>query len=247
VIRLHATLAIAHRVLAEFARDRRARLLLIVIPGVLIIFGRYLYSSAAAFDRTGVLMLGVFPAMSMCLFGSTALAHERNEGTLETVLTTPASKAALVAGYICASAVAALAQAVVTITIGYEVCKITTASPVWLMFLLTALAGIFGMSLGICISAASKSEGEAMQFLPGVIVPQLLLSGLVWPVPLMSAWVRWLSDFLPVTVLANTMTLARLHSYGGISMLDSLAAMVGIIALVLALAVRTVGIRAASD
>ena len=247
MIWLRSTLAITRRVLLEFFRDHRARVLIIIIPGILLIFGRNLYSSAAAFDRTGVLMLGAFPAMSLCLAGSTALVHERSEGTLETVLTTPASKSALIGGYIGSAIVTALAQAVVTITIAYAVCGLTTASPFWLIGLLTALCGVFGMSLGICISAASKNEGEAMQFLPGIIVPQLLLSGIVWPVALMASWVRHLADFLPITALANTMTLARLHDFGGISLLYSVIAMAGIIALALILAARTVDIRTASD
>jgi len=247
VIRQRETLAITHRVLIEFFRDRRSRVVLLVTPGILLIFGRYLFDSAAAFDRTGALMLGVFPALSMTLSGSTALVHERTEGTLEAVLTTPASKAALVAGYVCAAVVASLAQAVFTISIAYGLCGLTTASPIWLMGLLTALCGIFGMSLGICISAVSKNEGEAEQFLPGVMVPQLLLSGIFWPLPLMAGWVRRLADFMPVTALANTMTSARLHVYGGISMLYSVIAMVGIIAIALVVAVKTVDIRSASD
>jgi ABC-2 type transport system permease protein len=97
MIRLRLPLAIAHRVLIDFFRDRRSRVVLIVTPGILIILGRYMYSSPAAFDRTGGLMLGVFPALSMFLTGSTALVHERGEGTLEKVLTTPASRKDLVA------------------------------------------------------------------------------------------------------------------------------------------------------
>jgi ABC-2 type transport system permease protein len=247
MIRLRLPLAIAHRVLIDFFRDRRSRVVLIVTPGILIILGRYMYSTPAAFDRTGGLMLGVFPALSMFLTGSTALVHERSEGTLEKVLTTPASRKDLVAGYIIAAAAASLAQAVVTVTLAYEVCHLTTQTPAWLIYLLTALCGIFGMSLGICASAVSKNEGEAEMFLPGVMVPQLLLCGVFWPVSRMETWVHWLADFLPITALANTMTSARLHSYGGLSMVYSLIAMAGIIVISLTVAVRVVGTRTVTD
>jgi ABC-2 type transport system ATP-binding protein len=247
MMRLRLPLAIAHRVLIDFFRDRRSRVVLIVTPGILMILGRYMYSTPAAFDRTGSLMLGVFPALSMFLTGSTAVVHERGEGTLEKVLTTPASRKDLVAGYVIAAAAASLAQAAVTVTLAYEVCQLTTQTPAWLIYLLTALCGVFGMSLGICASAVSKNEGEAEMFLPGAMVPQLLLCGVFWPVSRMDTWVHWLADFLPITALANTMTSARLHFYGGLSMVYSLIAMAGIIVISLIVAVRVVGVRAVTD
>jgi|SRR5579875_1197654 len=244
---LHSTLTVAHRVLIDFFRDRRSRVVLIVTPAILLICGRYLYSTPAAFARTGGLMLGAFPALSMFLTGSTALVHERGEGTLEKGLTTPAGRGGLVGGYIVAALVASLGQAVVTVILAYEVCQLHTATPAWLIFFLTALCGIFGMSLGICASAASKNEGEAEMFLPGVMVPQLLLSGIFWPLAKMDTWVHWLADFLPITALANTMTDARLHAYGGIGMGYSVIAMAGIIVIALTVAVNVVGRRAAPE
>jgi ABC-2 type transport system permease protein len=247
VILLRTTLAIARRVLTELFRDNRARVLVLVAPAILMIFARNLFPTAAQYDRAGALLIGVFPAFSMCLSGSTALVNERSKGTLEAVLATPARRIALIAGYICAAVVASMAQAVVTITIAYTVCGLTTASPAWLMFVLAGLSAAFGMSLGVCVSAISKNEGEALEFVPGVLIPQLLLTGLVWPIPLMAGWTRRLADFLPLTALANTMTSARVHSFGGLSMLYSVAAMVAIIVTAIIVADITIGLRTVSD
>jgi ABC-2 type transport system permease protein len=240
------TLIIAHRVLRELFRDPRSRVVLVVTPGLLLIFVRYLFASSAAFSPSGALMLGIFPAFSMCLFGSTALVRERTEGTLEKILTTPVTKTNLVCGYAAAAVIAALAQAVVTVTVALAVVKVHTASPFWLMALLTTLCGVFGMSLGLCISAASKNEGEAFQFLPGVMIPQMLVSGVVWPVAEMGGWVRRLESVLPLSAVTNTMADARLTSFGGTPMLLSLLAMIGIIAAALTLAVNTVAQRSAT-
>ncbi len=129
------TLIVAGRVLRELFRDPRSRVILVITPGLLLIFVRYLFASAAAFSPTGTLMIGVFPVFTLCLLGSTALVRERTAGTLEKILTTPITKANLVCGYACAAAVAALAQAVVTVTVAFAVVKIhtTAVSPFWLI------------------------------------------------------------------------------------------------------------------
>jgi ABC-2 type transport system permease protein len=246
VVFARKTLMVAHRVLRELLRDHRSRIVLMVTPALLVILVRQLFNSAEAFAPSAALMLGIFPAFSMCLFGSTALVRERTEGTLEKILTTPITKTNLVCGYACAAVVASLVQAAVTVTAAFAVVRIHTASPVWLMGLLTALCGVFGMSLGLCISAASKNEGEAFQFLPGVMIPQMLVSGVVFPVAHMGAWVQRLESLLPLSAVTNTMADARTTAYGGTPMAVSLAAMLGIIAAALALAVLTVAKRSAT-
>jgi ABC-2 type transport system permease protein len=246
VVFARKTLIIAHRVLRELLRDHRSRVVLMVTPALLVVLVRQLFSSAAAFSPSAALMLGIFPAFSMCLFGSTALVRERTDGTLEKILTTPVTKANLVGGYACAAVVASLVQAAVTVTAAFAVVKVHTASPVWLMWLLTALCGVFGMCLGLCISAASKNEGEAFQFLPGVMIPQMLVSGVVFPVAQMGGWVRRLESLLPLSAVTNTMADARLTAFGGSAMAVSVAATFGIIAAALVLAVNTVAKRSAT-
>lgn len=244
---LRKTLAVNHRVFLQIFRDRRSRVFLLITPSLVLCFGRYLFSSGAAFSRTGTLMLGVLPAFAMCLLGSIAIVHERAEGTLEAVLTTPATKGNLVGGYMLAALLLSLGQAVLTTTVAYTIGGLTTASPPWLLGLLAALSGVFGMSLGLCVSAISRNEGEAAQFIPGVLVPQLLVSGLFWPISEMGGWTRRLEGFLPLSTLTRTLTYARLYRFGGVHFLYSLAATLAVIAAAFVCAVRTISIRTSND
>lgn len=238
-------LAITRRILDEFFRDPRSRVVLVITPSLLLVIVPKLFSSTAAFNPTGVMMIGIFPAFSMCLVGSTMIVRERTRGTLESILSTPVSRMDLLAGYVCAGAVAAFAQAVCTTAVAYWVSGLSTASPFWLVGLLAMLSGMFGMSLGLLISAACSNEGQAFQFLPGVMIPQMLVSGIVWPVPKMAGWVQGMERVMPLSAVTRAMTAAREHAYGGTSLVLNVALMFVIAAVALTGAAMSIQTRTA--
>jgi ABC-2 type transport system permease protein len=69
---------------------------------------------------------------------------------------------------------------------------------------------VLGSALGLFVSAFAQSEFQAVQFMPAVVFPQILLCGLFVPRSQMATWLRWLSDALPLTyayeALAHTAT-----------------------------------------
>ncbi|WP_433325186.1 ABC transporter permease [Spirillospora sp. CA-294931] len=226
---LRITLAIAHRILREVFRDHRSRVFLLVAPGVLLVLVRYLFDTAAAFNPTGAMMLGAFPALSMYMVGSTLVVRERNRGTLEAVLATPASRLDLVTAYLFAGVAASLVQAVCTITVGYTLSGIDMASPAWLLAVVIALCGVFGMSLGLAFSAICQNEGQASQLVPGLMVPQLLICGVFWPVSRFADWLQDIERYVPFSTVTRAMTAAREHSYGGSELVSNGIGMVALI------------------
>lgn len=239
------TLAFTQRILKELFREQRARVFLIVTPGVLLVIARYLFSTAADFNTTGVMMVGVIPMLWMCLIGSMMLVRERTRGTLDAVLATPASRMDLIAGYLCFAVIASFVQAICTVAVAYWVCGLSTASPPWLVGSLAMLSGLFGMSIGMCVSGVSKNEGEAFHFLPGVMIPQLLICGAFWPVAKMASWVQQLERVLPMAAVTRAMTAAQKYPFGGPSLAYSAAAMVGLTVGFLLLATTTMRRRTA--
>ncbi|GAA4224473.1 hypothetical protein GCM10022254_03970 [Actinomadura meridiana] len=232
----HRTGVVTHRIVKEFLRDPRSRVVLVVTPGLLLVIVPALFESATAFNPSGVMMIGLFPAMTMTLVGSASIVRERTRGSLESILATPVTRPELVLGYVCAGAVLAAAQSVVTTAVAYWVSDISTASPPWLLGLLAMCSGMFGMCLGLLISAACANEGQAFQFMPGVMIPQMLVTGIVWPVAQMADWVQWLERALPLSTVTRAMTAAREHSYGGTSLVTNLIAMLAVAAGALAFA-----------
>jgi len=217
MIATRTTVEIARRVFQELFREPRARLFVIGAPAVLLIAVRWIFDSGEAFSPTGVLMIGAFPAFSMLLLGSMCIVRERNRGTLEAVMVTPVTKLELVGGYVAAAVVVSFFQAVVTVPVAYWICGIRTEGPFWLVGLVATLSGIFGMSLGLALSSFAHNEHEASHFIPGLMVPQLLICGAFYPVAKFADWLRDVEPFLPLAAVTRSMTAMFLISAAGLA------------------------------
>ncbi|HET9188654.1 MAG TPA: ABC transporter permease, partial [Acidothermaceae bacterium] len=75
----------------------------------------------------------------------------------------------------------------------------------WLLFLIGVLAALLGMALGLLLSAFASSEFQAVQFMPAVVFPQLLLCGLVTPRAKMDSVLHAISDVLPMTYAVDAL------------------------------------------
>jgi ABC-2 type transport system permease protein len=201
------TLSTARRVLQQLGHDRRSIAMLLVVPSALLVLLKYVYSSEPfLFDRLGPQLLGLFPFIVMFLITSITMVRERTSGTLERLLTTPLRRAELVFGYGLAFGLAALVQACVTaaITLGPLGLNVHHAVIIGLFAVLDAL---LGTGLGLLMSAFATTEFQAVQFMPAVVLPQLLLCGLLNPRSNMADPLRWLSDVLPLSYATDAITL----------------------------------------
>src|SRR3954469_11980159 len=188
------TLATAGRILRQLRHDRRTIALIIVVPTVLLTLLRYLYdNSPQLFDRVGLIMLGVFPLVIMFLLTSVAMLRERTSGTLERLLTTPIGKVDILLGYGIAFAVAAAVQAAIVSTLAYLLLGLDTRGPAGLGGVIGVGNSVLGMALGLLVSAFADSEFQAVQFMPAVVLPQVLLCGLLQPRDAMPGWMHAIS------------------------------------------------------
>jgi mannose-6-phosphate isomerase-like protein (cupin superfamily) len=72
------------------------------------------------------------------------------------------------------------------------------AGPCWAVGLLAIGNATLGMALGLFVSAVAATEFQAVQFMPALVLPQLLLSGLFVARDQMAAWLQWVSDAMPL-------------------------------------------------
>lgn len=197
---LRVTAATTARILRQLIGDRRTVAMILVVPSVLMTLLRYVMDSEPrTFDRVGTILLGVFPFISMFLVTSVAMLRERTSGTLERLLTTPLRKLDLLLGYGLAFALAAAVQAAVAATVAYLFLGLDTTGPAWQLGLIAIADAILGVGLGLLMSAFARSEFQAVQFMPAVVLPQLLLCGLIWPRDEMIGWLQGVSDVMPLT------------------------------------------------
>jgi ABC-2 type transport system permease protein len=69
----------------------------------------------------------------------------------------------------------------------------------WQIIVFQILIGILAVCLGIFISAFARNEFQMVQFIPLIIVPQIFVCGLLFPVNQMPDYLQWLAKFLPLT------------------------------------------------
>jgi ABC-2 type transport system permease protein len=197
---MSATLAVAARLLAQLRRDPRTVALALVVPPVLMTLLRYvLDGQPESFDRVAAPLVGIFPFITMFLITSITMLRERTAGTLERLMTLPLSRLDLLAGYAVAFGALATAQATLTAVVAFVLLGVDVAGSAPLVVVLAVANALLGMALGLFVSAFASSEFQAVQFMPAVVLPQLLLCGLFVPRERMAGALEALSDVLPLT------------------------------------------------
>jgi ABC-2 type transport system permease protein len=199
------TLATTRRILLQLRHDPRTIVLLVGVPSLLMILLRYMFDSAEAFDRLGPMLLGVFPFVVMFVVTSVATLRERTNGTLERLMTMPLGRLDLLLGYALAFGVTAVIQVGVVATISLTWLGMTFTGPLWVLIGVAVLNSLLGMALGLFASAFARTEFQAVQFMPALVLPQALLCGLLVPRGQMSAVLRWISDVLPLSYAVDAM------------------------------------------
>jgi ABC-2 type transport system permease protein len=206
------TTATAGRVLRQLGHDHRTVAMLLVLPSALLGLLYLVYADvptapgqADAFDRIGLTMLGILPFVVMFLVTSIAMLRERTSGTLERLLTTPLSRPDLLLGYGAAFGLAATAQAVVTVAIATTAYGLDVAGSLVLVVLIAVVTAVLGVALGLLASAFARSEFQAVQFMPVIVLPQFFLCGLLVPRDQLPSWLQAVSDLLPMTYAVDAL------------------------------------------
>ena len=233
------TSATALRVLQQLRRDPRTLALVFVVPPLLITLFRFVFNGQpATFDRVGGPMVGIFPFSSMFVVTSIAMLRERTSGTLERLMTMPLAKLDILLGYGLAFASVAAVQATITSAVAFGLLGLKVQGAVWVVIALAVGNAVLGMSLGLLISAFAQTEFQAVQFMPAVVFPQLLLCGLLVPRARMEHVLELISYVLPLTWAFDGLSHAVRGSGDGAIARDA-AIVVGITVAALALGATT--------
>ncbi|HEV7205965.1 MAG TPA: ABC transporter permease [Jatrophihabitans sp.] len=190
--------ATARRVLTQLRHDPRTIALMVVVPSVLMVMLRYVFDSARVFSSVAPALLGFFPFLLMFLVTSITTLRERSSGTLERLLTTPMAKLDLLVGYAVAFSLVAIVQVAVAVAVSLAL-GLDLVGPLWALLLVALLDAILGVALGLFASAFARTEFQAVQFMPVVVLPQLLVCGLFAPRAAMTDVLRWFSDAMPLS------------------------------------------------
>ena len=198
------TLATAGRVLSQLRHDHRTVALIMVVPCLIVGIVAWMFDGTPVLNQFGPVLVGFFPLFVMFLVTSVTTQRERSSGTLERLMTTPLRKGDLVAGYAIAFGVLAAVQAVIVVGFALLV-GMDVAGPLGLVVLVALLDAVLGCTLGLAASAAARTEFQAVQMMPAVIIPQLLTAGIIMPRDQMPEILEWISRALPLTYAVESL------------------------------------------
>lgn len=195
-------------------------MVIVVPPALLALFKYIFYNQAHTFDRIGAPMIGLFPLIIMFLITSIAMLRERTSGTLERLMSLPLAKLDLLVGYALAFAVLAALQGAITGVLGFGLLGVQATGPGWAVVLLAIMNALLGMALGLFLSAFARTEFQAVQFMPAVLLPQILLAGLLTPRAEMPHALEVVSYALPVTYAYDALAKVTANDTGAWLWLD---------------------------
>jgi ABC-2 type transport system permease protein len=240
------TLATAARVLRQLRHDPRSIALMLLVPCVMLFLLRYVFDgSPGTFDSIGASLLGIFPLITMFLVTSIATLRERTSGTLERLLAMPLGKGDLIAGYALAFGGLAVVQSVLATALALWGLGLDVTGSAWLLLLVALLDALLGTALGLFVSAFAASEFQAVQFMPAVIFPQLLLCGLFISRDKMQPVLEGISNVLPMSYAVDGMNEVLRHTDLTADFIRDAAVVAGCAVLVLALGAATLRRRTA--
>jgi ABC-2 type transport system permease protein len=194
--------AIAARVLIQLRRDRRTLGMLIALPCLILTLLWWMFDGAAAgrgFSTLGPPLLALIPFVVMFLVTSVTTLRERSTGTLERLLAMPTGKADFLGGYALAFGVVAAVQSLLAVLLCHWVLDLQVSGPLWMLVVVAVVDAVLGTALGLFVSAFARTEFQAVQFMPVIVLPQLLVCGLFIPRDRMADALRYFSDVMPLS------------------------------------------------
>lgn len=194
------TLAIAARVARQLRHDPRTLALVTFVPSILAWLVHQIFDGEEPISsQVEMTLLAMFPLLLMFLLTAVATVRERSGGTLERLMAAPIHKIDVIGGYALAYGALAIVQTSLLTAVCYWGLDMQLRGGIVWMLLVSLATALLGIALGLLASAVSRSEFQAVQFMPIVVLPQVLLCGLFGPREDMAGWLEGLSNVLPLT------------------------------------------------
>jgi ABC-2 type transport system permease protein len=152
---------------------------------------------SSAFIVPGI--IGVLLSMTLVVIMSMAIVRERERGTLEQLVVTPIDKTSLMLGKIIPFVVVGYVQMTVVLVLGKLLFDTPIRGSLVLLYTLTAAFIVANLALGLFISTAVKTQVQATQLGLVFLMPNILLSGFMFPRDAMPDIARWIGSALPLT------------------------------------------------
>ena len=193
-----ALAAVARNALARDLQGSLARLNPAADPFEMRVHRRYNPEGVTQYNIVPGLM-GVILTMTMILMTGLAMTRERERGTFENLLATPALPIEVMTGKIVPYIMIGLIQVTIVIFAAQWLFGVPLLGSVPLLYLCVLLFIAANLTLGITFSSIARNQLQAMQMTFFFFLPSMLLSGFMFPFRGMPEWAQWIGSVLPLT------------------------------------------------
>ena len=177
-------------------------------------------------------LIGVLLSLTMILITSLAITRERERGTLEQLIVTPIGKLSMMLGKILPFVLVGYVQMTVILALGWILFGVPVRGSLLQLYAVSLLFVLANLGLGLFVSTVARTQAQAMQMSFMLLMPNILLSGFMFPVEAMPRVMRWMSAVLPLTQYLKVLRGILLRDTGITQLLPEVGAL-GLMAVVI--------------
>ena len=144
-------------------------------------------------------LVGTILTMTMLIFTALSVTREIERGTMESLLSMPIRPVEIMLGKIIPYVIVGFVQASLIIGVGIGLFGVPILGSLTLLALLSTLFITTNLSVGYTFSTIAQNQLQAMQMSMMFFLPNILLSGFMFPFAGMPNWAQWIGEFLPLT------------------------------------------------
>ncbi|MFQ6107744.1 MAG: ABC transporter permease [Thermoplasmata archaeon] len=175
----------------------------------------YVYGENARFiDFFAPGIMALVVTMITIMLTIISFVRERTNGTLDRLLVSPMKPREIVLGYTITFTLVAILQSIEIIAIGVGLFGVQIVGSIALALLIIILYAVGLLGLGFMFSTLARNEFQAIQFVPLVILPSIILAGVIWPIESMPPILRPASYVIPLTYAADALRSVMIRGWG---------------------------------
>ena len=191
-------------------------------------------------------LIALILTMVTALMTAISLSREKERGTFEVLLVSPLHPWQIIIGKVLPYLVLAMANVVTVLLAAWLVFGVPFRGSVTLLLASSMLFALVGLALGVLIAAVTSSQLAAMlAAMGGTMLPNTLLSGLIFPISSMPRVLQWVTNIVPARWFIEIVRGIMLKGIGVSLLWPQLLILSGMLVLLLTVAIRKTSVRLA--
>jgi ABC-2 type transport system permease protein len=183
-------------------------------------------------------LVGTILTMTMLIFTALSVTREIERGTMESLLSMPITPIEIMLGKIIPYIIVGFVQATLIIGLGMTLFGVPLLGSLTLLAALSALFITTNLAVGYTFSTLAQNQLQAMQMSMMFFLPNILLSGFMFPFAGMPVWAQWIGEALPLTHYLRIVRAIMLKGADFSDLRSDAVALLGLTLVAMAIALR---------